>query len=206
LKVHGAIYLLLALAGAGALNQAAALVLGGGQSPAENQAALWAGMAAAAACYWLAVRGRRTSAAWNWQALRLVLAAAVVWLAAGILASWFTGLYHAIFGDLASDAYCATLRTSVLAGGALFLAWTGSRRNNNRELSRLIYPLMLFGGYRLLLIDLHQDRKVAMFLSLLVYGAALMALPRLVRPVTTSWRALQAASPGSEDGVDRVGR
>ena len=185
LKVHGAIYLLLALTGAGALHQAAAFALGSAPWPGENQAALWAGLAAAVVCYWLAARDRRSSAAWNWQALRLVLAGAVVWLAAGVLGGWLTGLYHGIFGDLASHAYCATLRTSVLAGGALFLAWTGSRWDN-LELSRLMYPLMILGGYRLLLIDLHQDRKVALFLSLLVYGAALMALPRLARLASRS--------------------
>jgi hypothetical protein len=180
LKVHGAIYLLLALAGAGALKQAAVFVLGTGTWPGDNQAALWAGLAAAAACYWLAGRDRRTSTAWNWQALRLVVAAAAVWLTAGLLAGWLTGLYHAAFGEGASHAYCATLRTGVLAGGALLVAWAGARWDV-RELSHLIYPLMVFGGYRLLLIDLHQDRKVALFLSLLVYGAALMALPRLAR-------------------------
>jgi hypothetical protein len=180
LKVHGAIYLLLALVGAGAINQAAAFVLAAAQWPGDNQAALWAGLAVAAACYWLAVRDRQRSPAWNWQALQLILAAAVVWLAAGVAAGWLTGIYHGVFGDLASHAYCATLRTAVLAGAALLLAWAGSRWSN-RELSHLIYPLMIFGGYRLLLIDLHQDRKVALFLSLLVYGAALMALPRLTR-------------------------
>ena len=40
---------------------------------------------------------------------------------------------------------------------------------------------MLLGGYRLLTDDLHQDRKTALFLSLLLYGAALIALPRLRR-------------------------
>ena len=63
---------------------------------------------------------------------------------------------------------------------ALLLAWAGARWGK-LELSRLIYPLMVVGAYRLLVDDLHQDRKAALFLSLLVYGAALMALPRLNR-------------------------
>jgi hypothetical protein len=37
---------------------------------------------------------------------------------------------------------------------------------------------MIAGAYRLVVEDLHQDRKAALFLSLLLYGAALMALPR----------------------------
>ena len=41
--------------------------------------------------------------------------------------------------------------------------------------------MMLLGAYRLLVLDLHQDRKAALFLSLLVYGGALMLLPLLAR-------------------------
>jgi hypothetical protein len=67
--------------------------------------------------------------------------------------------------------------TGVLASAALLLAWAGSRWNR-LELSRLIYPVMIAGAYRLVMDDLHQDRKAALFLSLLLYGAALMLLPR----------------------------
>jgi hypothetical protein len=87
-----------------------------------------------------------------------------VWLTAGI----------------AAGALGATLRTGVLAATALLLAWAGSRWNR-LELSRLIYPVMIAGAYRLVMEDLHQDRKAALFLSLLLYGAALMLLPRLHR-------------------------
>ena len=38
---------------------------------------------------------------------------------------------------------------------------------------------MLAGAFRLVMDDLHQERKAALFLSLLLYGAALMLLPRL---------------------------
>ena len=57
----------------------------------------------------------------------------------------------------------------------------GGLRWPGLEIARLIYPLMLAAGCRLLLVDLHQDRKAAMVLSLLAYGAALMVLPRLTR-------------------------
>ena len=100
--------------------------------------------------------------------------------AAGIAAGALTAAYHALYGAGASHAYCATLHTGVLAGAALLLAWAGSRWNR-LELSRLIYPVMIAGAYRLVVEDLHQDRTAALFLSLLLYGAALMALPRLHR-------------------------
>jgi hypothetical protein len=38
---------------------------------------------------------------------------------------------------------------------------------------------MALGAYRLVAQDLRQDHTAALFLSLLVYGAALVALPRL---------------------------
>jgi hypothetical protein len=67
------------------------------------------------------------------------------------------------------------LRTGTLAGGALTLARLG--------LIRLAYPAMLLGAWRLATIDLHQEQKAALFLSLLVFGAALMMLPRVGRRV-----------------------
>jgi hypothetical protein len=178
LQVHGAVYLLLALVSSGALQQAGAFLLGAATWPGQKPAAIGAGALAAAFCYLLATRHRRAErGAWSLQALRLVLAGALTWLAAGIAAGALTTAYHAQFGAGASHAYCATLHTGVLAAAALLLAWAGSRWNR-LELSRLIYPVMIAGAYRLVVEDLHQDRKAALFLSLLLYGAALMALPR----------------------------
>jgi hypothetical protein len=45
----------------------------------------------------------------------------------------------------------------------------------------MVYPLMVLGAYRMIAHDMHHDRKAALFLSLLLYGAALMAIPRLRR-------------------------
>jgi hypothetical protein len=182
LQVHGAVYLLLALASSGALEQAGDFLLGETAAwPGEHAAAVGAGALAAAVCYLLVVRHRPAErGAWGVQAFRLVVAGALVWLAAGVAAGTLTAAYHALFGAGASHAYCATLHTGVLAGAALLLAWAGSRWNR-LELSRLIYPVMIAGAYRLVVEDLHQDRKAALFLSLLLYGAALTLLPRLHR-------------------------
>jgi hypothetical protein len=145
--------------------------------PGEKPAAMGAGALAAVFCYLLAARHRRAErGTWSLQAFRLAVAGALVWLAAGIAAGALTTAYHAVYGAGASHAYCATLHTGVLAAAALLLAWAGSRWNR-LELSRLIYPVMILGAYRLVMEDLHQDRKAALFLSLLLYGAALMALP-----------------------------
>jgi hypothetical protein len=181
LQVHGGVYLLLALTFSGALEQAGDFLLGTAMWPGEKPAAIGAGALAATFCYLLAARHRRAErGTWSLQAFRLVVAGALVWLAAGIAAGALTTAYHALYGAGASHAYCATLHTGVLAAAALLLAWAGSRWNI-LELSRLIYPAMLLGAYHLVVEDLHQDRKAALFLSLLLYGAALMALPRLHR-------------------------
>jgi len=131
--------------------------------------------------YLLANRWAPAAGAWDTGVFRLVLAAAFLWMLAGVLAGSLTSAYHWWFGAGASHAYCATLRTTVLAVAALALAWCGARWDR-QELSRLMYPCLLLGAYRLAAEDLHEDRKVALFLSLLVYGAVLTAIPKLKRP------------------------
>ena len=163
LQVHGVIYLLLALACLGVLQQAAAAVLGTG----ELAWTLYAGTVAAAACYALCGAG----------AVRLALAAALVLLLAAIAASALTHGYHAAFGPGASHSYCASLRTVVLVAAAFVGAWAG-RRWGRIELVRLVWPLMVLAAWRLLTDDIHQERKAAAVLSLLVYGTVLMALSR----------------------------
>ena len=170
LQVHGAVYLLVGLAAAGAPQQAASLLRGKALWPVEGAAALGVGAGIAALGYALSNRAAAV--------LRLAFAATCLWLAAGILAGLLTGTYHAWFGAGASHAYCATMRTSLLAGSAVALAWCGAHFSRP-ELSRLMYPAMVLGAYRLISEDLYQDRKVALFFSLLVYGAALMTLPKL---------------------------
>jgi hypothetical protein len=178
LQVHGGLYLVLALAASGALHRAAGLSLGSAHGSSESPAAVWAGLGLAGICYLLALSGPDQSA--SLQVYRLAVAGIFAWLLAGALASALTAACHSAFGAAAGHPYCATLRTGALAGLALVLAWTGARWSRT-ELSRLIYPAMILGAYRVTMVDFAQDQKPALFLSLLVYGGALMALPRLAR-------------------------
>ncbi len=180
LQVHGGLYLLLALTASGALKRAADYTLGSAHWSSANPGAVCAGLAVAALCYLLAVRGRGASGSASVQVFRLAVAATLAWLLAGASAGALTAGYHAVFGTAAGHPYCATLRTGVLAGLSLLLAWTGARWSR-AELTRLIYPAMILGAYRLTMVDFAQDHKPALFLSLLVYGGVLMALPRLAR-------------------------
>jgi hypothetical protein len=72
------------------------------------------------------------------------------------------------------------LRTLVLSATALLLAWAAGRWDR-QEFGRLVYPVMALGAYRMIGVDLHQDRTAALFLSLLLYGGALILLPKLIR-------------------------
>jgi hypothetical protein len=175
LQIHGGVYLVLALQQA----TAALLTVAGEHQPVQT--ATIAGALLALLCYAMSVRhaGGRSDTR-SFQALLLAVAASLVWLAAGLAAVAATGAYHGIFGGDANRAYCATLRTTVLAGGSLLLAWAGPRWKRP-ELARLAWPLALFGAWRLVMADWQQEAKVAFLLSLMAYGATLIALPRLWR-------------------------
>jgi hypothetical protein len=80
----------------------------------------------------------------------------------------------------------STLRTVVISSLAIVLAWLGSRWCL-KELVWLLYPWMAFGAIKLILEDFGRGESATLFVSLLVYGAALIALPHL----------LQRAKPGA---------
>lgn len=172
LQLHGGVCLTLAVASSGALNQAGNLILGHAVWPGDHPVFIIGGALVAVLCY---IRTGPHS-----PVFRICMAALPVWLLAGISAGLLTSIYHAAFGPSANQDYCATLRTCVLAAGSLGLACAGAR-GRFAEMSYLIYPTMLLGAYRLLMVDLRQDTKAAFVLSLLAYGIALIALSKLYR-------------------------
>jgi hypothetical protein len=181
LKVHGTIFLLLALGVSSALEQAAGLLLGSRTWPGGAPWAIWSGALTASLCYAIGTRhGASVTPSWSSRALRILVAGTAVLLVAGIAAGLLTSAYHLIFGAEATHAFCATLRTFVLSAAALLLAWAGGRWDRP-EFSRLVYPVMALGAYRMIGVDLQQDRTTALFLSLLLYGGALILLPKLIR-------------------------
>jgi hypothetical protein len=181
LEIHGGIYLVLALAVSGALQQSAGFLLGSEFSLDSAHAALWMGVAVAGASYLLAMRfAPSTGDGRSPRTFRLALAGVLVWEVLGLSAGGLTRIYHGLTGMPAGDPYCATIRTGAVTGVALLLAFTRPHSKFS-HLAQLVYPLMLLGAYRLVAVDMHQDRKVALFLSLLLYGVALMAIPRLRR-------------------------
>jgi hypothetical protein len=63
---------------------------------------------------------------------------------------------------------------------ACALAW-GGRRWDRDELVWLVFPVMIIGAYKLIDIDFPQARTHAVSISLVLYGGALLVLPRLLK-------------------------
>jgi hypothetical protein len=77
-------------------------------------------------------------------------------------------------------SFSSTLRTALISLIAIALGWFGKRWGVT-ELIWVLYPWMTFGAVKLLAEDFRQDHPAGLFLSLLVYGGTLIALPRLLR-------------------------
>jgi hypothetical protein len=90
-----------------------------------------------------------------------------------VLRTTMAAILAALTTTLIASVLPPPLRTDVLPLAALLLA--------RLRFPQLAYPAMAAGAYRLLMIDLSADQKPALFLALLIYGAALILLPRLRR-------------------------
>jgi hypothetical protein len=110
----------------------------------------------------------------TWQIPRIALAA-IAALGAGGLA--VAELKPSIGAD---PGAVAALRTGVLASAALLLA-AGRRRTGLAELAWLAYAVLVLGAGKLLLEDLPEGRPATLFVAFVLYGGALLAVPRLLR-------------------------
>ena len=178
LEWHGYLYLLLGLFFSGALVNATVLLAGSGAST-TSIGPVFGGSAVVLLCYAAAMRRRNRNPVGH-----AILAGSGFWLIGGIAAAGLTGAYHTILGESAPHAYCDTVRSAILVSGALLLAWAGSHWKRF-EFVPLVYVIVCAGAYRLLFVDLRQERKGALVLSLLLYGLALILLPRWMQPART---------------------
>jgi hypothetical protein len=115
------------------------------------------------------------------------LGAAVVTLLAPAVAS--TGAVGADVGAL------AVLRTAVLVVASLVLA-AASRLRRRPELIWVAYAVLVLTGIKIAVEDLPHGRAMTMFLSFVIFGAALIATPRLV-PEVESAEAGEDGGPSS---------
>jgi hypothetical protein len=114
-------------------------------------------------------------------AARILASAAAAAVAAGALTRWLAGFVGAP-GEAANAGHLATLRTGVLAVAAVALAFA-ARAARRAELVRLAAAVLIAGGVKLLLEDLRRGNATDLLFSLALYGAALIAVPALVRPL-----------------------
>jgi hypothetical protein len=103
--------------------------------------------------------------------------AAIALLLAIAGGAWLAAL---VLSDGTPAGHAATIRSIALAITALALAWIG-RAPRVREASWLVYPTLAVGGVKLLAEDFPRSGAATLFIALAMYGAALIAAPRLIR-------------------------
>ena len=100
---------------------------------------------------------------------------------AAVLCWSFVGIATGLMRRAELDATLAsTLSTTLIAFVAIGLAWIGTRKGVG-ELIWILFPWMIFGAVKIATEDFQQGRPGTLFVSLLVYGGTLIALPRLFR-------------------------
>lgn len=195
---HGAIYLLLAAFVSGLVGWSMASLLAGTGAQWPPTLAQLISAAAAIAGYGILRSGRPLGEAeWPVQICFLLFAAIAALSVAGLAAGALVAAAGAI-GNTAT--FVATLRTAVLLVLSATLAWIG-RRWARPELTWLVVPLMILGAYKILTQDLRQSHAMALFASLLLYGGALVLLPRIWQRRDTGWPLDQ---PSEGQPVDRL--
>ncbi len=182
-EAHAAL-LVLVVALAGGLNGAvnAAFFAAASSRPAAVPGSVTLALAASGAAFLLvtAAPGRGTS--W-WARLPALVLGILLALGAGALAE---NALERLVGPRGNAATVAAGRTAVLAVAALLLALC-RRKPRLYELSWLVYPVLLFGGAKLLFDDLPNGRPATLFLAFLLFGISLVLAPRLLRaPVSGS--------------------
>ncbi|HEV2689519.1 MAG TPA: hypothetical protein VGV35_13240 [Bryobacteraceae bacterium] len=121
-----------------------------------------------ATAFGYAITLRRRQNTWAARVAPAVLAALLCWSIVQLPVTLFSG------------PFISVSRTALIAAIAMVLAWCG-RRWNLPELIWILYPWMTLGAVKLFIEDFQQERSAILFLSLLLYGSALLVLPRLVR-------------------------
>lgn len=120
------------------------------------------------------------SRARGWGIARGSLGALASLVFAGQLARFLIVAFTGGNGPGADAGLAAALRTAVIAAAALGLAAAGTWRLAS-TLSFLVTPLLVAGGLKLAVEDLRVGRPLTLFLSLVLYGGALLLAPRLQR-------------------------
>ena len=136
----------------------------------------WAAAAGVTTCLWLATREGNCAGPFAQHALAILIAAAVSGLAIVMLRDWLPVETEAPL----HAAAVATLRSGVLAGSAMLVAWLG-RYARTRPFGALLYPVLAVGAVKLLFEDMRTSPPKLLFVAFALYGIALILGPRLAR-------------------------
>jgi hypothetical protein len=178
LGLHGMVYLAVGSAAAAVTSQPLRVIFGIADGVVEwrtSIAVLVAGIMA-----WAAIAGVSPDGHGRWrnQISSLAIAGHITWITAGLAAYAALEMWRIAGGESGGPA--DTLVTVVLMGLSLALAWVGTRWKR-RELVWLLYGFMALGSYKLAIRDFRNEHNLALVVSLLSYGSALILLPRILR-------------------------
>ncbi len=184
LSLHGAVYLVAAAIPSGLLQTSARAFLGRPLEPESwAQGPLLAVLAVDAACCFFSVATHGRTWGRGSRVPKLLMIAVLALGLGGIVVTAGVQLLPRPEGSGAfgvDPAHVAALRTGVLAASSVLLAFAG-RWKRFYGASWLVFPVLIAGAAKMLLEDLPAGRPSTLFLSLGLYGGALILVPRLLR-------------------------
>ncbi len=130
-------------------------------------------------CTWLRVAPHPQSSLTLLSAPRILCLSLLVFSCCG-LAVMIAAATLATSASAVDAGVAAAVRTGLLALFAVASAWL-SRHPRFPEARWLVYPILVLGGLALLLGDFRHGRPATMFVSLVLYGGALILAPRLLK-------------------------
>jgi MFS superfamily sulfate permease-like transporter len=130
------------------------------------------------------------SSLWRKQVSLLAISANIAWILSGIVGHTLILIWMGVAKGWAERIPADTLGTVVLTIFSVALAWA-SAHWSKRELAWLVYGFMGLGAWKLATRDFVNERSLALVISLLFYGGALLLLPRMLR------KASQLTAPDS---------
>ena len=182
LKWHGAAYLFLALVTSGFAGGVATRFLGGAHSNAGLPGpTAWIIMSAAVITYGLVWLSKAPEGGlWNYRMLAALFALAAGWSIAGVAAGVFSPQCQNGANGTATPDFCPTVLTAILTVMAVSLAWA-TKRWPRPELTWTAYLFIAVATYKLVIQDFRQGETLAIVISLVLYGSALVLLPRFLQ-------------------------
>jgi len=178
LALHGAVYLLATALATGFVEGAVRALLAIDAPPGAGWRLGRIFLLVSLAVYGLVARMQQPmSPAWWSRLPQLITAFVTVLGAGGVLAEAALGVLERLH---AGGGVEAAAGTAVLALLAFVAAWMGPRWQL-AELGWLVPPLLVGGGVKLVAMDLRYGAPAALFVSFVLYGAALSVAPRLLR-------------------------